>query len=382
MDFALTEEQSLLKDSLSRFVREKYDFETRKAIQASDLGMSREIWGQMAEMGLLMTPFPEEMGGLGGTGVDVMLVAEAMGEGLVIEPFLESAVIGGAFLRHGGTDAQKDEFAPQIMDGSKIFAWAYAEPTSRFDLFEASLSATRGGGDFVLSGSKSVVFAGPWADMLLVTARTSGEVRDHDGLTVFLVDADAEGVVRRDYETNDGRRASEIDFENVRVPAGRVLGEVGAAGPLIERVADHARAALCAEAVGLMRALHRATMDHAKQRKQFGRAIADFQVIQHRLVDMFTAVEQSASQAMRAALLLEDDAKRAKAVAGAKAFIGRAGRLVGQEAVQIHGGMGVTWELPAAHHFKRLTLIDRLFGDVDWATDRFARLSREEALAV
>lgn len=375
MDFSFTEEQTLLRDQVAKFMRDKYDFETRKTIVGSEVGRRADYWAEMAEMGVFMTPFPEEMGGLGGSPVDVMIVMEEIGASLAVDPYWESCVLGGGFLRFGGDDAQKEQWAPKIMDGSAIFAFAFAEPQARWDLFDLRTQATRDGGDFIVSGHKAVVFAGPWADVFVVTARTAGGRRDTQGVSVLLIDAHADGVSRRDFPTNDGRRASEIYFENVRVPADAVLGEVDAGYSIVEKVADFGRAALCAEAVGLMRALHVATMEYTKTRKQFGQPLAAFQVIQHRLVDMYTALEQSTSQTYRATLMLEDDAKRAKAVAGALAYVGRSGRLVGQEAVQLHGGMGVTWELQAAHHFKRLTMIDKILGDVDWAMGRFAEMS-------
>jgi pimeloyl-CoA dehydrogenase small subunit len=366
VDFNFTEEQEMVRDGLSRMVREQYDWETRRKAIASAAGWRPEVWAQLAELGILGMPFSEADGGFGGGAVDAMVVMQEFGKGLVVEPFVPTVVCAGGFLKHAGTAAQKEEYIGGIVDGSRVFAFAYAEPRGRYDYADLTTTAKKDGAGYVLNGHKAVVIGAPWASHLVVTARTSGEQRDRDGVSLFIVDKSAPGIVTRDYETVDGRRASEVYFENVAIPADALIGEEGAALPLIERVTDEAIAAQCAEACGAMKVAHAMTVEYSRQRKQFGVPIGSFQVLQHRMVDMYTAYEQSVSLTYLATLRLDaSEAERKRAVSAAKVGVGQAARLIGQEAVQIHGGNGVTDEYAIGHYFKRLTIFDTEFGDVD-----------------
>ncbi|MEE2922132.1 acyl-CoA dehydrogenase family protein [Hyphomonas sp.] len=378
MDFNFTEEQTMIRDSLSRLIREQYDFDTRRKVVESEAGWRPEMWAQFAELGLLMAPFSEEDGGLGGGPIDAMVVMEEFGKGLVVEPYVPSVVCGGGFLKRG-SDAQKEEYLSGIMSGEAIFAFAYAEPRGRYNLADLETTAKRDGAGFVLNGHKAVVIGAPWATHFIVTARTSGDRRDRNGVTVFVVAKDAQGVSTRDYPTVDGRRASEVYFENVAVGAESVIGDVDNGLPLVELVSDEAIAALCAEACGAMKVAHDMTVEYSRQRKQFGVAIGKFQVLQHRMVDMFMEHEQSISMTYMATLKLdEDEVTRKKAASAAKVRIGQAGRFVGQESIQIHGGMGMTDELAVGHYFKRLTMIDAEFGNVDHHLKRYTALSEAD----
>ena len=375
MDFNFTEEQEMVRDGLSRMVREQYDWETRRAAIESEAGWRQEVWAQLAELGILGMPFSEEDGGFGGGAVDAMIVMQEFGTGLVIEPFVPTVVCAGGFLKHAGTAAQKEDHLAAIIAGERVFAFAYAEPRGRYDYADLETTAKKQGDAYVLNGHKAVVIGAPWASHLIVTARTSGERRDHDGVSVFIVDKASEGVVTRDYETVDGRRASEVYFENVSVAPDALIGEEGKALPLIEQVTDEAIAAQCAEACGAMKVAHAMTLEYSKQRKQFGVPIGKFQVLQHRMVDMYTAYESSVSLTYLATLKLgEDAAERKRAVSAAKVGVGQAARLVGQEAVQIHGGNGVTDEYAIGHYFKRLTIFDSEFGNVDHHMKRHVAL--------
>tara|TARA_R110000787_G_scaffold3702_5_gene14339 strand:- start:24154 stop:25308 length:1155 start_codon:yes stop_codon:yes gene_type:complete len=381
MDFNFTEEQTMIRDSLSRLIREQYDFDTRRKVVASKDGWRPEMWAQFAELGLLMAPFSEEDGGLGGGPIDAMVVMEEFGKGLVVEPYLPSVVCGGGFLKRG-SDAQKAEHLAGIMSGEQIFAFAYAEPRGRYNLADLETTAKKDGAGYAITGHKAVVIGAPWATHFVVTARTSGGRRDAKGVTVFVVAKDSKGVSTRDYPTVDGRRASEVYFENVSVSADAVIGEVDNGLPLVERVTDEAIAALCAEACGAMKVAHEMTVEYSRNRKQFGTAIGKFQVLQHRMVDMFMEHEQSVSMTYMATLKLdEDDITRKKAASAAKVRIGQGGRFVGQQAIQIHGGMGMTDEMAVGHYFKRLTMIDAEFGNVDHHLKRYTQLSALESVS-
>lgn len=376
MDFNFTDEQSMVRDSLTRLVRETYDYETRNGVIGSESGWRPEIWAQLAELGLLGMPFSEDDGGFGGGAIDSMIVMEEFGKGLVVEPYVPTVVCAGGFLKHAGTAAQKEEHIGGIVDGSQIFAFAYAEPRGRYDFADLETTAKKTGDVYVLNGHKAVVIGAPWATHLVVTARTSGGQRDKGGISVFIVDKSTDGVVTRDYPTVDGRRASEVYFENVSVPADALIGEEDGGLPLIELVTDEAIAAQCAEVCGAMKVAHALTIDYAKQRKQFGVPIASFQVLQHRMVDMFTEYEQSVSMTYLATLRLGDDETvRKQAVSAAKVRIGQAAHLIGQEAIQIHGGMGMTDEMAIGHYFKRLTIFDSEFGNVDHHMKRHIALT-------
>ncbi|WP_428481644.1 acyl-CoA dehydrogenase family protein [Pyruvatibacter mobilis] len=372
MDFSFSEEQNLLRNTVERFVQENYEFEKRRKIVAADNGWNRDTWTQIAELGLLAAPFSEEQGGLGGGPIDTMLVMEEFGKGLVVDPYLPTVVQAGGFLRRG-TAAQIEEHIPGVIGGENVWAFAYAEPQSRYNLADVTTTAKKDGDGFVINGSKAVVLAGPWADKLIVTARTAGGQRDANGITVFIVDKGATGVSTRDYPTVDGSRASEITFENVKVGADAVIGDVDNGLPLVELISDESIAALSAEACGCMKMLVDDTVEYCKTRKQFGVPIGKFQVLQHRMVDMFMNHEQSVSITYMVNLKLgEDEAERKKAASAAKVQIGKAGRFVGQQAVQLHGGMGMTEELRVGHYFKRLTMIDTQLGNVDFHLKRYA----------
>ena len=376
MDFNFTEEQQMVRDGLSRLVREQYDWETRRKAIASDAGWRPEVWAQLAELGILGMPFSEADGGFGGGAVDAMVIMEEFGKGLVVEPFVPTVVCAGGFLKHAGTAAQKEEHIGGIVSGSRVFAFAYAEPRGRYDLADLETTARKDGSGWVLNGHKAVVIGAPWASHLVVTARTGGERREREGVSVFVVDKATPGVVTRDYETVDGRRAAEVYFENASIPAEALIGDEGAALPLIELVADEAVAALCAEACGAMKVAHAMTVEYSRQRKQFGVPIGSFQVLQHRMVDMYTAYEQAVSLTYLATLRLgAGEQERKRTVSAAKVGVGQAARLVGQESIQIHGGNGVTDEYAIGHYFKRLTIFDSEFGDVDHHMKRHVALS-------
>ena len=323
--------------------------------------------------------FEEDLGGLGGGATEIMVVMEEFGKALVVEPYLGTVVIGGGFLKHGAPAGAADLIG-KIIAGEATFAFAWAEPQGRYALNDLATTARKDGDGYVLNGHKAVVIGAPWASHLIVTARTSGARRDTGGISVFIVDKTAKGVVTRDYPTVDGQRASEVFFENVTVGSEALIGSEGAALPLIEQVVDEAIAATCAEACGVLRRLHEGTLEYTKQRKQFGAPIASFQVLQHRMVDMFIQVEQAVSMTYMAHIKLGEPAtERAKAVSAAKVQIGRACRFVGQNAIQLHGGMGMTDEMAIGHYFKRATMIEGLFGSVDHHLRRYEALSFDEA---
>jgi pimeloyl-CoA dehydrogenase small subunit len=368
MDFDLSEEQRLLKESVDGLLGDAYDFDSRKKYMKEPGGWSKSIWGRFAEQGLLGLPFSEDDGGFGAGAVETMIVMEALGRALVIEPYLATVVIGGGLLRHGGSTAQKEAHIPSIIDGSKTFAFAQLEKNSRYDLADVSTSAKKKGAGWVIDGEKFVVLNGEAADTLIVTARTKGGQRDAGGIGVFLVPAIAKGIARKSYPTQDGLRAADITFTGVEVGSDAAIGDPENALPLIERVVDEARTALCSEAVGLMDESLKATVEYLKTRKQFGVPIGSFQTLQHRAADMFVALEQARSMSMFATMACDfDDAKeRATAVAAAKVQIGKSGKFVGQQSIQLHGGIGMTMEAKIGHYFKRLTMIENTFGDTEY----------------
>jgi alkylation response protein AidB-like acyl-CoA dehydrogenase len=376
MDFSFTEEQTLLRDTVAAYLADTYDFEKRRVAVASQAGWRPEVWKALAEdLGILGASFSEEQGGLGGGAAEVMVVQEELGKALVIEPYIGTVVIGGGFLKRAG-GPMAAELIGKVIAGEARFAFAAAEAQARYCLNDIKVSARKDGSGWVLNGAKAVVVGAPFATHLIVTARTGGSQRDTGGLSVFVVDETAKGVVARDYPTVDGNRASEISFENVAVGGEALLGEAGNALPTIEAVVDEAIAATCAEACGVLRKLHEGTLEYTRQRKQFGAPIASFQVLQHRMVDMFMAFEQSISMTYMAHIKLgESAAERAKAVSAAKVQIGRACKFVGQNAIQLHGGMGMTDEMAIGHYFKRATLIEGLFGSVDHHLARYEALS-------
>lgn len=378
MDFNFTEEQSMLRDTLSSFLTDRYDFEARQKAMSSAEGWRPQIWSAFAnELGILGAPLPEDAGGLGGGAVETMVVMEELGQALVMEPYLETVVIAGGLIKRSGWAGAKDELA-RVISGDRVYAVATTEPQSRYDLADVQTTARKSGAGWVIDGRKAVVHAAPWADKLLVTARVSGGRRDRSGIALFAVDKAAKGLVSRDYPTVDGRRASEILFDKVEVGAKALVAEN--ALDLLERVTDEASCAVCAEAVGIMRRLLADTIEYAKQRVQFGRPISTFQVLQHRLVDMYLIIEQAVSTTYYGTLMLDAPAEeRAKAVSAAKSFIGKACHKLGQEAIQIHGGIGMTNELRVGWYFKRATVIEGLYGSTDDHLARYQRLSLEAA---
>jgi pimeloyl-CoA dehydrogenase small subunit len=375
MDFDLSEEQRLLKESLDRLVSDRYAFDQRKAYAQSAAGWSRELWAQYAELGLLGLPFAESYGGSGGGPVETMLVMEVFGRALALEPYFATVVLGGGFLRHGAGAELCADLVPRIAEGGLILAFAQTERHSRWNLADVATKARRDGAGWVLDGEKGVVLHGDAADKLIVTARVGGSQRDRDGIGVFLIDATATGVSMRGYPTQDGLRAAEVTLAGVRVEPENVLGEPGAGLALVERAVDEGIAALCAEAVGAMAVMHELTLEYLKTRRQFGREIGSFQVLQHRAVDMLVAVEQARSMAMFATMMAaeENAAERRNALSAAKVQIGRSGKFVGQQAIQLHGGIGMTMEYKVGHYFKRVTMIDATFGDADHHLRELAR---------
>lgn len=373
MDFSYTETQDMLRDTLARFLADTYDFETRKKMLASPEGRDPGIWRALAtELGILGAPFAEDHGGLGGGALENMIMMEELGKVIAIEPYLQTIVIGGGAMKHVG-GAMADAVIPQIISGEAVIAFAYAEPQGRYDVANLRTSAKKDGAGYVLNGHKSVVYAAPWATHFLVTARTGGSVRERDGVELFLIDAKLPGIVRRDYPTVDGFQASEIYFENAAIPGDALL----AGGiDLIETLVDEATVAACGEACGISRKLHEGTLDYSKQRKQFGVPIGKFQVLQHRMADMFIEVEQIASMTLMGTLKLDlPAAERKAAVSLAKAKVSRSLNFVGQNAIQTHGGIGITQELAIGHYFKRGTMIENQFGSADFHLDRFEQLT-------
>lgn len=376
MDFSFSEEQTLLRNSVAKFLADNYTFENWRKFTRAEPGRDPANWQHFAELGLLAASLPEDFGGLGGGAVENMIVMEEFGKALVVEPFVPTVVVGAGMIARDGSKELKEEVLPKIAGGESIVAFAFAEPKSRFNLADISTTAKKQGSSYILNGHKAVAIGAPWADTLVVTARTAGNQRDENGVTVFLVDKKTKGVTTRDYPTVDGLRASEVTLENVEVPASRIIGQADNGLALVERAADEAIAAHCAEATGAMKVLVDTTVEYSKTRKQFGVPIGKFQALQHRMVDMFTSYQQSVSMTLMVTLHLnEDAAARKKAASAAKVQIGRAGRYVGQEAVQIHGGIGMTDELNVGHYFKRVTMIDTLFGNVDHHLKRYASLS-------
>lgn len=368
MDFNYTEEQLALQDTLRRFYTRDYAFEHRRALAKSADGFDRSAWKAFADFGILALPFDEEFGGLNGKAVDAMLVMEMLGRGLALEPYVPTVVLCGGLIRDAGSAAQKAELLPAIAGGELILALAHYEAGARYQLDQVATTATVSGAGWQLDGAKAVVLGAPAADRLIVSAR------DGKGISLFLVDAKAPGVSLRAYPTQDGARAADIKLSGVQVGAAALIGTAGGGLAVIERAIDYANAALCAEAVGIMSALNEVTLEYLKTRKQFGVPIGKFQALQHRMADMVIATEQARSMATLAAVRVDsaDAAERSRAVAAARAYIGAQARLVGQQAVQLHGGMGVVDELNVGHYFKRLTMIGLSFGDADYHLGRFS----------
>jgi pimeloyl-CoA dehydrogenase small subunit len=374
MDFQPSDDQRLLVESVSRMLRDSYDFTRRKSYMALPEGYSPAVWAQFAELGLLGLPFAEEYGGFGGGAQEVMLVMQAFGRVLVLEPYFPTVVLGGTAVSLAGSAAQKQAILPAVAEGGLKLAFAHSERQARYDLTDVVTTAKRSGGGWVLDGSKTVVSHGEAADRIVVSARTGGERYDEAGITLFLVDAGASGVARRGYVSRDDTRAADISLANVSVFDADVLGEVGDGLPIVRRVIEAGIAATAGETVGAMEAMNEMTLEYAKTRVQFGQPIGSYQVVQHRLADMFMAQEQGRSMAMLATMSIDnpDDAARAHDIALAKVGVGQAGRYVSQSAVQVHGGIGMTEEYAVGHYFRRCMVIERLFGDLAYYLARLA----------
>lgn len=378
MKFDYSEEQQLVADSVRRFVAQDYGFEVRRRIVASEAGYSREVWAKIAQIGLLGLPFASELGGFGGRAVDMMSVMEAMGDALMVEPYLSTVALGGQFVARGGSAGQKREVIPAIVDGRLAMAFAQTEEGARYDLAHVATRARKERDDYVIDGVKRAVVHAPCAHRLVVSARTSGAHADRAGVSLFLVDAKAPGVSMEAYRTLDGMRAADVTLRSVAVPAGALIGKEGEALGLIEEVTDYAIALLCAEAVGAMKFACDATLEYLKTRKQFGVPIGSFQALQHRMVDMVVSYEQARSMASLACARVDtekDASRRKRVVSAAKIKIADTCRHVSQESVQLHGGMGMSDELKVSHTFRRLTAIARQLGDADHHLERFARNS-------
>jgi alkylation response protein AidB-like acyl-CoA dehydrogenase len=374
VDFRYTDEQLALQETLQRWISRDYGFEQRRALSRSALGYSPEAWAHFADLGLLALPFPEEFGGLGGNHVDLMVVMEQVGQGLLLEPYWSTGVLCGGLIRDSGSKVLQQRLLPEIVAGRVKLALAAYEDAGRYELSHVECSATRRGGGWSLSGGKTTVLDLPSSDWVLVSARTAGRVTDTDGISVFLVKRDAPGLTVSEYQTQWGSRAGDLRLEAVTVSDADVVGEIGQGFAILERATDAGIAALCAESVGIVSALNQATLGYLKTRKQFGVPIGTFQALQHRMADMYIAAEQIRSMAIVAAVSADsqDFAERHRAIAGAKAYIGQAARFVGQQAVQLHGGMGIVDELIVSHYFKRLTMIDLTLGDADYHLARYS----------
>ncbi len=375
MKFDYNEEQQLLADSVVRFIAQDYSFEARKKIVASSLGYSEEVWSTLAGIGLTGLPFSPDYGGFGGSAVDMFSLMEAMGDGLLVEPYLSTVGLGAQFVARGGNEEQKQRVLPAVVEGTLKMAFAQSEEGARFDLGHVATRAKKSGAGFVIDGVKRVVLHGPSADLLVVSARTSGGDSDRSGISLFLVDAKAPGVSMKACRTLDEMRAADIAFKGVAVGADALIGKEGEALALIEEVTDFATALVCAEAVGAMKYANDATLEYLKTRKQFGVAIGAFQALQHRMVDMVISYEQAKSMASLACARVDSEknpAERKRLVSAAKIKVSEACRHISQESVQLHGGMGMSEELKVSHTFRRLTMIAQQFGDEDHHLERFA----------
>ena len=375
MDFTFNEEQSLIQDQVDQFVQKEYDWETRQALSNSDLGFGIDNWKKFAELGWLGISVSEDNGGYGGTAIESMLIMEAFGKGLVVEPFLETVIMSASLIDDHGSEQQKSSVLEPAIAGEMQLALAYAEPQSRFNLSDLVTEAKLDGDNYILNGYKSVVMNGPSADKFIISARTSGTQLDENGLSLFLVDSDSTGLDKTDYKTVDGRRASDLSIENVSVPKDNLIGQQDKGFEILDSAIDKAILAISAEAVGAMEVLYKTTVEYTKTREQFGTAIGKFQVLQHRMVDMFMEYEQCKSLLYMATMKHEEGSPDAKkAISGLKYQVGKAGKFIGQQAVQLHGGMGVTDELNVGHYFKRLTTVGTIFGNTDYHLKKYTSL--------
>ena len=375
MNFELSEEQKMIQQSVERFVQENYDLTNRVKISSEDPGYSQEYWTTMAELGWLGLAFSEEEGGFGGNQIDTLVLMEQFGKGLVLEPFLANIVLGGGAIKRGGSPAIKESILPNLIEGNLQVTLAYAEEQSRFDIEDVATAAREDGSNFIINGKKSMVLNAESADKIVVVTRTSGSQVDEDGISLFLVDATSKGIERENFPTVDGLRASEITFTDVEVPSDNLIGEKDKGFSILQAVVNDAILALSAEAVGAMEVLYKDTVEYTQQREQFDHPLSDFQVLQHRMVDMFMEYEQCKSLLLRATMeTVQDPILAQRTVHALKHLIGKSGIFVGESAVQLHGGMGVTEELRIGHFFKRLLVIDSQFGNSDFHLDKFTSL--------
>ena len=375
MDFNFNEEQTLIQSQVAQFIQRDYEWEKRQALVASDLGFSDENWKIFAELGWLGISLSENSGGFGGSALESMIIMEEFGKGLVVEPFLETVILCSGLIDSCGNEQQKADLLRPVISGEMHLALGFTEPQSRFNLADVTTEAKKKNGDYLVSGFKSVVMNGPNADKLIISARTTGKQNDREGISLFIIDSNLDGVSLRNYPTVDGRRASEVTLENVIIPSSSLLSEEGKGFQQLEDAIDSATLAICAEAVGAMEVLYKTTVEYTKTREQFGQAIGKFQVLQHRMVDMFMEYEQSKSLLYMATIKNVEGSKDAKkAISGLKYQVGKAAKFIGQQSVQLHGGMGVTEELNVGHYFKRLTTIITIFGNTDYHLNRYSQL--------
>ena len=372
MNFELSEEQKMIQQSVERFVQENYDLTNRIKISSEDPGFSNEYWSSMAELGWLGLAFGEEDGGFGGNQIDTLVLMEQFGKGLVLEPFLANIVLGGGAIKRGASEALKQSIIPSLIEGNLQVTLAYAEEQSRFDLEDVATSAREEDKDFLINGRKSMVLNAESADKIVVVARTSGSQIDEEGISLFLVDSNSDGVERENFPTVDGLRASEISFKDVKVSSENLIGEKDKGFEILKAVSNDAILALAAEAVGAMEVLYKDTVEYTQQREQFDHPLSDFQVLQHRMVDMFMEYEQCKSLLFRATMeTVQDPLLSQRTIHALKHLVGKSGIFVGESAVQLHGGMGVTEELRIGHFFKRLLVIDSQFGNSDFHLEKF-----------
>ena len=376
MDFRLNEEQQMLQDTVARLVRGEYSFEKRLEFSETDAGFSVDFWKQLSELGLTAVPFAEELGGFGGGGVEVQSVMTELGRGLCLEPYLQSVIFAGGLINQAGNASQKETWLSGIASGELQAAVALQEPQSFYDLNDVEARAEKNDAGYVLNGRKAVVIGGHCADIMLISARSSGDSRDASGISLFALKADTAGIERRVYPTIDGSKGCDVTLNNVQVSADALLGEEGSAAEVIEYQSGRAIAALCAEAVGVMEMANELTLDYLKQRKQFGVPIGKFQVLQHRMVDMMSELEQARSMAILAASVADEEQStdRRRVLAAAKNVIGRSGQFISEQGIQSHGGIGMTWEYNFAHYAKRLIMINHQLGDDDFHLERYAAL--------
>ena len=376
MDLSISEEQSAIRDVISRFIENEYDFEKRMSIAEGDSAFDSDVYNFFVEQGFTAIPFSEEDGGLNGGPVETMLIMKEIGRGLVLEPYLENVILAGGVLKRLATDEQKSKWLTNIINGELQSTLAFTEPQSRFNLNDVATVAKVNGDKVIINGKKSFVLNGKEADIIIVPVRTSGSQTEAEGISLFVVESDTSGILKNNYKTVDGHSASEITFKNVEVSKDNLLGEIGKGYQALESTVDDAILAVCAEATGIMKSLHDKTVEYSKNRVQFGVPIGGFQALQHRMVDTLMACEETESILLWALTTSQDDSTSLKkAISGLKYQIGTAGKHVGQEAVQLHGGMGISWELDIAHFFKRLSSIEILFGNADFHMKRFLTLS-------